>query len=438
VAAEAFARGTSNTLDARMDKKVFSFAVVPVLDKDYVNIYATDITERKQMEDEVQRAKQEWERTFDSVPDLIAILDPQHRIIRANRQMARRMALEPEECVGLLCYECVHNLPAAPELCPHQRTLRDGREHIAEVYEQRLGGHFLVSTTPLCDEHGAITGTVHVARDITERKQMEEELRKSHNELETHVQERTADLAQAVAKLELTNQELQEFAFVASHDLQEPLRKIQSFCELIVRSSNDKLDEKGKDYLARTLEAVKRMRQLLKDLLNYSRVASQPLPFKPTDMKAIITEAAEIFEHRIAKVGGKIVISEMPVIEADSSQMNRLFLNLIGNAVKYAGPEKLLIRIYSGKDDFFCRIYVEDNGIGFEEKYLDRIFSPFQRLHGRTEFYGTGMGLAICRKIVERHAGSITARSSPGKGSTFVVTLPLRQRKGSLKASSRS
>ncbi|MGP0046822.1 MAG: PocR ligand-binding domain-containing protein [Syntrophobacteraceae bacterium] len=438
LAAEAFARGTSNTLDARMDKKVFSFAVVPVLDKDYVNIYATDITERKQMEDELQRAKQEWERTFDSVPDLIAILDPQHRIIRANRQMARRLGLEPEECVGLLCHECVHNLPAAPELCPHQQTLRDGREHIAEVYEQRLGGHFLVSTTPLCDEHGAITGTVHVARDITERKQIEEELRKSHDELEVRVQERTADLAQAVARLELTNQELQEFAFVASHDLQEPLRKIQSFCDLIVRSNHDKLNEKGKDYLARMQEAAKRMRQLLKDLLNYSRVASQPLPFKPADMKAIITEAAEVFEHRIANVGGKIVISEMPVIEADSSQMNRLFLNLISNAVKYAGPEKLLIRIYSGKDDFFCRIYVEDNGIGFEEKYLDRIFSPFQRLHGRTEFYGTGIGLAICRKIVERHAGSITARSSPGKGSTFVVTLPLKQKQRPVKENRQS
>ena len=397
VAAEAFATGTSNTLDARMDNKVFSLAVVPILDKDYVNIYATDITERKRMEDELLRAKQEWERTFDSVPDLIAILDPQHRIIRANRQMARRIGLESEQCVGLLCHECVHNLPAAPDICPHQRTMRDGREHIAEVHEQRLGGHFLVSTTPLRDEHGAIAGTVHVARDITERKQMEEELRKSRDELEARVEERTADLAKAVARLELMNQELQEFAFVASHDLQEPLRKIQSFCDLIVRSNHDKVDEKGKDYLTRMQEAVKRMRQLLKDLLNYSRVASQPLPFQQADMKTIITEAAEVFEHQIRKVGGKIVISEMPVIEADSSQMTRLFLNLISNAVKYASPQRLLIRIYSGKDDFFCRIYVEDNGIGFEEKYLDRI-SPFQRLHGRTEFYGTGLGLPSAGK----------------------------------------
>ena len=434
VAAEAFARGTSNTLDAAMDNKVFSLVVVPILDKDYVNIYATDITERKRMEEELLRAKQEWERTFDSVPDLVAILDPEHRVIRANRQMARRLGLEPEGCVGLRCHECVHNLPAAPEICPHKLTVRDGQEHIAEVYEQRLGGHFLVSTTPLRDEHGAIAGTVHVARDITERKQMEEELRKSHHELEARVRERTADLAEAVSRLELINQELEEFAFVASHDLQEPLRKIQSFCDLIVRSNQDKVDEKGRDYLTRMQEAVKRMRQLLKDLLNYSRVASQPLPFQQADMKAIVTEAAEVFEHKIGNAGGKIIISEMPVIEADSSQMTRLFLNLLSNAVKYAGPQRLLIRIYSDNDDSFCRIYVEDNGIGFEEKYLDRIFSPFQRLHGRSEFSGTGMGLAICRKIVERHSGSITAKSSPGKGSTFIVTLPVKRKRGPVRS----
>jgi PAS domain S-box-containing protein len=430
VVAEAFARGASNTLDAQMDDKVFSFDVVPVLDKDYVNIYATDITGRKRMEDQLLRAKQEWERTFDTVPDLIAILDTQHRIIRANREMARRIGLEPEQCVGLRCHECVHHSPAVPEICPHQRTMLDGREHIAEVHEEHLGGHFLISTTPLRDEHGAIVGTVHVARDITERKQMEEELRKSRDELEVRAQQRTADLAEAVARLELINQELQEFAFVASHDLQEPLRKIQSFCDMVVRSNLDRIDEKGKDYLARMQQAAKRMQQLLKDLLSYSRVATQPEPFKPVDMKAIITEAAEVFEYKVRKDGGKIEISEMPVIEADSSQMTRLFQNLISNAVKYASPQRLLIRIYSDKDDSFCRIYVEDNGIGFEEKYLDRIFSPFQRLHGRNEFSGTGMGLAICRKIVERHSGTITAKSSPGKGSTFIVTLPLRQKQG--------
>ncbi len=428
VVAEGFAAGSSKTLDTRVEGRVFSLDVVPIVEKDYVNIYATDIAERKLMEDELRRAKQQWERTFDSVPDLIAIIDPGHRIIRANREMARRLGSEPERCVGLLCHECVHDLPHAPEICPHERTMRDGREHIAEVYEERLGGYFLVSTTPLRDEHGAVAGTVHVARDITERKLMEEELRKSHDELEARVRERTAELARAVAKLELINQELQEFAFVASHDLQEPLRKIQSFCDLVMRSNLDKVDEKGKDYLTRMREAAKRMQQLLKDLLNYSRVATQLEPFQPADLKAIIAEAAELFEDKIRKIAGKIDISEMPVIEVDSSQMARLFQNLISNAVKYARPQGLLIRVYSETHDSFCRIYVEDNGIGFDEKFLDRIFSPFQRLHGRSQYSGTGMGLAICRKIAERHSGGITAKSAPGKGSTFIVTLPVKQK----------
>lgn len=428
VVAEALGTGSSNSLDIQVDDSIFSLAVVPVLDKGYVNIYATDITERKRIENELLQAKQEWERTFDSVPDLIAIMDTQHRIIRANREMARRIRLDPERCVGLRCHECVHGSPAAPEICPHELTLRDGREHIAEVYEKHLGGHFLISTTPLRDEHGAILGTVHVARDITRQKQMEEELRKSRDELEARVEERTADLAMAIERLELINRELQEFAFAASHDLQEPLRKIQSFCDLVVRTNLDRVDEKGKDYLARAQEAAKRMQQLLKDLLNYSRVATHPAPFQPVDVKAVIAEAAKVLEHRIRKINGRIEVSEMPVIEADSSQMARLFQNLISNAVKYAGRQRLLIRIYSDRHDSFCRLCVEDNGIGFEEKYLDRIFSPFQRLHGRAEYSGTGMGLAICRKIVERHSGSITARSSPGKGSTFIVTLPVKQK----------
>ncbi|MGA2404936.1 MAG: ATP-binding protein [Syntrophobacteraceae bacterium] len=255
---------------------------------------------------------------------------------------------------------------------------------------------------------------------------MEEELRKSRDELEVRVRERTAELARTVARLELINQELEEFSFVASHDLHEPLRKIQSFCDLVMLSSGDKVDEKGKDYLTRMQGAARRMQLLLKDLLSYSRVATRREPFKPADLKTIITEAAEVFELKIGNPGVKIEISEMPIIEADSSQMARLFQNLISNAVKYGNPQNTLIRIYSDKGKSSCRIYVEDNGIGFDEKFLDRIFSPFQRLHGRSQYSGTGMGLAICRKIVEGHGGRITANSTPGKGSTFIVALPLK------------
>jgi PAS domain S-box-containing protein len=420
--------GSSAPFDTQVQDKIYSVTVSPVPGKDYVNIYAQDITDRKKMEEELLRAKQEWERTFDSVPDLIAIMDPSHRIVRANREMARRIGVTPEQCVGRRCYEAVHGSSCPPEFCPHGKTLNDGREHAAEMHEQRFGGDFLVTTTPLRDEQGDIVGTVHVARDITERKQIEEELRRSRDELEARVRERTSDLGRVVARLELINQELQEFAFVASHDLQEPLRKIQSFCDLIVRTNRDKVDEKGKDYLFRMQKAARRMQQLLRDLLSYSRVTTQLEPFRETNLRVVASEAADVFELKLREARAKLEIAELPVIEADSSQMSRLFQNLISNAVKYRGPDDTLIKIYGETCESACRIFVEDNGIGFDEKYLDRIFAPFQRLHGRSEYPGTGMGLAICRKIVERHGGSITARSAPGSGTTFIITLPVKQK----------
>ncbi len=177
--------------------------------------FISDITQRKQAEEALVRAKEEWELTFDNVPDLIAIIDDRHRILRVNRAMARKLGLEPGQCIGLPCYKYVHGLSEAPAFCPHSITLKDGLQHVAEVHEDRLGGDFLVSTTPLFDENGKMLGSVHVARDITERKKVEEELRKAHNELER------------------SNRDLQDFAFVASHDLQEPLRKVVSFGEIL-------------------------------------------------------------------------------------------------------------------------------------------------------------------------------------------------------------
>ena len=177
----------------------------PILDDngDVVQVieYTLDITERKRAEEKLLRAKREWELTFDSAPDLIAILDTQHRVLRANREMARRLGVTPKECVGLHCYEVVHGKNHPPVSCPHSQTLNDGLEHVAEVFEERLGGDFLVTATPLLDEKGVMIGTVHVARDITVRKRMENELRKSRDELELTVEERTAELRRSEAYL---------------------------------------------------------------------------------------------------------------------------------------------------------------------------------------------------------------------------------------------
>ena len=199
----ALATEAPQEFETQADGRVFSFLVAPIVERGYANLYGRDITERKKAEDLIIRAKEEWERTFDSVPDLIAILDNQHRVMRVNQAMARRLGLRPEECVGLPCYKVVHGTSVPPTFCPHSRTLADGQEHIEEVHEDRLRGDFLVSTTPLYDEQGQMIGSVHVAHDITERKRVDDALRKAHDELEARVKERTAELVKVNEELEI-------------------------------------------------------------------------------------------------------------------------------------------------------------------------------------------------------------------------------------------
>ncbi len=245
--------------------------------------------------------------------------------------------------------------------------------------------------------------------DISDRKKTEEKLKA------------------LAGRLELSNMELEQFAFIASHDLQEPLRKILAFGDLLVRKSLDKLPEEGKEYLTRMQNSTKRMQQLIRDLLKYTRVAAHLGHPYTVDLREAVMEVISDLELKIERFGANVEVFELPAVKGEKSQIRQLFQNLIANALKFHGEEQPHIKIYSMRTDQDCRIFVEDNGIGFDEKYLDRIFAPFQRLHGKSAYEGTGMGLAICRKIVDRHGGSITAKSKPGEGSTFIITLPLEQ-----------
>jgi light-regulated signal transduction histidine kinase (bacteriophytochrome) len=257
---------------------------------------------------------------------------------------------------------------------------------------------------------------------------MEEDLRKSHDELEEQVQERTAELSTAIDKLRVANRDLQEFVFVASHDLEEPLRKVETFSRLVRERSASSLGEKERDYLDRAINATRRMKQLLRALLSLSRVSTRTKPFEKIDPKKIALEAAEDLEITVLEKKGRIEIEDMPSVEADENQFQQLFQNLIGNALKFQTGRAPLVQIYSRPvDERFIEIFVKDNGIGFDPANAERIFNPFERLHGRSEYKGLGMGLAICRKIVERHGGTIRAESEPGKGSIFIIKLPLKQ-----------
>jgi two-component system sensor kinase FixL len=264
-----------------------------------------------------------------------------------------------------------------------------------------------------------------IIRDISRRKRVEESLR------------------EASGKLLHSNRDLENFATVASHDLQEPLRKIQTFGELLQVNSGVALGASGLDYLGRMIDAAGRMRALIQDLLALSRVSVKTESLAPVDLVKVAHEVVADLDLRITQYGATVEVGSLPTIEADGIQMRQLLQNLIGNALKYRRPEEPpVVKVWSSyagasaeRDatapgvDGLCQIHVEDNGIGFDEKYLDRIFDPFQRLHGRDRYEGSGIGLSICRRIVERHSGTITARSVPGQGSTFIVQLPLRQRR---------
>ena len=266
-----------------------------------------------------------------------------------------------------------------------------------------------------------------LAQEVEERKRIEIELR------------RYAENANnAAEKLARSNAELEQFAYVASHDLQEPLRKVQAFSDRLRNKYETALDEQGIDYLARMHAAAGRMQKLVNDLLAYSRVATKGEDFIPVALDSVVHEVVGDLEIRIEETGARIEVADMPTIDAAPLQMRQLLQNLIANALKYQRKDvppfiKIageVVEIGSigpnGTSTKTCRIVVEDNGVGFEAQFAERIFGIFQRLHGRGEYEGTGVGLAICRKIAERHDGTISARSRPGVGSTFTVTLPLQ------------
>lgn len=263
------------------------------------------------------------------------------------------------------------------------------------------------------------------------------------DEVETRRQ-KEEELKQFTAKLERSNRELQDFASVASHDLQEPLRKVQAFADRLKTTLGDALNDKGRDYMDRMLNATQRMQVLINDLLVYSRVTTKAQPFVKTDLQKIVHDVVSDLEIRIENAGGRVEFGDLPTIDADPLQMRQLFQNIIGNALKFTKPNqppivtvqaKIYMNGHASEAEALAdpahmfEITIQDNGIGFDEKYSDQIFVIFQRLHGRNEYEGTGIGLAVCRKIVERHGGQILASSKEGEGARFTIKLPVAQLK---------
>ena len=284
-------------------------------------------------------------------------------------------------------------------------------EHYETVRVRKDGGRVPVSlsVSPLRDSTGRVVGAAKILRDITERKRAEQEL---------------AERAEHLAR---SNAELEQFAYVASHDLQEPLRMVASYTQLLARRYKDKLDADAQEFMHYAVDGASRMQALINDLLAYSRVGTKGGNFEPTSSEAALERALTNLRLAIQESGAAVTHDALPTIVADPVQLTQLFQNLVGNAIKFRGAEPPRVHVSAERRGTEWVFAVRDNGIGIEPAYRERIFIIFQRLHGRVEYPGTGIGLAICKKIAERHGGRIWVESAPGRGSAFHFTVPTRE-----------
>lgn len=348
---------------------------------------------------------------LETMADALFVLDQDGRIRVVNRAARELFGYSDADLMGrtlelLEAGEGETKIVADLQAVAASNPVRDYERVFSDSAGNRID--VSISVSSIHDPAGG-GGSVVIARDVRERKQREKELH------------------EFTERLQQSNRELEDFAHVASHDLQEPLRKIQAFGDRLSTRFGDNIPQEGLDYVARMQNAAGRMQVLINDLLSFSRITTKGRPFSPVDLSGVVTEVLHDLEVQIHGSAATVGVSELPTVDADALQMRQLFQNLIGNALKFRDPEKASrVNVTGRTEGDWAIVEVADNGIGFDQKYAERIFTIFERLHGRTSYEGTGIGLAICRKIVERHHGTIEARSESGEGTTFEIRLPLR------------
>ncbi len=387
-----------------------------------------DVARRQRAEEALAQQANLLSNIMDAMPDHVFLKDTKGRYILDNRSHRLYLGLRATETIeGRTVFDLFPKALAERYHADDLYVLETGaplrnREEPARPTSRNVAW---LSTTkmPLRDPSGRVMGVVCVSSDITARKEADEKLKRF------------------AEKLERSNAELDSFASVASHDLQEPLRKIQAFGDRLRAKCASEIGEQGRDYLARMQNASERMQVLIQDLLKLSRVASRAQPFAPCNLGKIVADVLGDLEVSIEDKHARIELAPLPVIDADPLQMRQLFQNLLANALKFQKPgDSPVVTIGceivvatggeipgASRGSEICNISVQDNGIGFDQKFADQIFIVFQRLHTRQEYEGTGIGLAVCRKITDRHGGAIVAKSVDGRGATFIVTLPVKQ-----------
>ncbi len=369
--------------------------------------------ERKKAEEKIKCVAQQWRTTFDSISEMVSIHDADFRIVKVNKAFANTFNAEPKELIGKICYEVLHNTKQPCPNCPHMWTLKTQKPHILELFEPQLGAHLGISTSPIFDEKGKVVSSVHIVKDITERKQTEESMIKANEKLKEY------------------NQLKDEFVTTASHELRTPLSIIQGAIRLILDEIPGKIVDEQKDVLATAMKSVKRLTKIVNSLLTISKIESGKMDLQKTvvDVCELIKDTVSEYKP-LAKENSLSLDYEVPEhnidVCLDSDKIRQVLINLVSNSIKFT-PEGGWVRVTCTGKDEEVQFIIQDSGVGVTKEDLPKLFDKFTqfgRKAGPGE-KGTGLGLSIVKKLVEMHGGRIKVESEVGRGTTFIISLPL-------------
>jgi PAS domain S-box-containing protein len=392
-------------------------------------IYSTfeDITEQQKDKEDLSQNQKLLQDIINGFPSIIFVKDVEGQFLIINNKLEELLGVKNVELKGKTDFDIFTKDLAEYYRANDQKVLEERKAIHFEEGADLIDGHhtFIANKFPLYDSKGKPYGVGSISTDITERKLLEEQLKKAHDNLEQKVQERTEELLKSNIELKRSNEELERFAYVSSHDLQEPLRMVTLYSQLLERRYKDNLDSDANDFIEYIIEGAQRMRQLIDDLLEYSRIKSQAAEFEKVNLENVLDFVLHNLAVSIVENNVTISHKPLPIAVVDKNQMIQVFQNLISNAIKFHGknPPDITIAVQKDKEELIFE--VSDNGIGIKPEHQKQIFEVFKRLHTREQHPGTGIGLSITQKIINHHGGRIWVESELGKGSTFYFTIPI-------------